>query len=195
MAVAESTLSAAQPPLPTALAGRGRRLGGELLEILLLSLGCVAGGVVYGVNDGVSAPALIAACLSGWAIWLVWLLLVAHRGQAPGKHLLGLYVIRANGAVAGFRYMLLRELAIKTGVFWVLGLSLTATLGAAGYWIALCAYPLAALWCVWDADRQCLWDKALGTRVIHPASIQRAPASGLSADQFEERRQRELERL
>ena len=31
------------------------------------------------------------------------------------------------------------------------------------------AWVLAALWCVWDRDRQCLWDKVAGTYVAHSA--------------------------
>lgn len=28
-------------------------------------------------------------------------------------------------------------------------------------------FVVAALWCVWDADRQCVWDKIVRTRVVN----------------------------
>lgn len=75
---------------------------------------------------------------------------------------------------------------------------------------------LAALWCVWDVDTQCLWDKPLDTFVISNQASAVAPVvrtgsseaaqnldtladlhqRGLITDaEYEERRQRELERL
>ncbi len=41
---------------------------------------------------------------------------------------------------------------------------LGAESGGAIYGLALI---IAALWCVWDANRQCLWDKIVRTRVVH----------------------------
>ncbi len=35
-----------------------------------------------------------------------------------------------------------------------------------GWLVALVANAVAAAWCLWDKDRQCLWDKIVGTRVV-----------------------------
>ena len=79
--------------------------------------------------------------------------------------------------------------------------------------IASVITPLAALWCVWDIDTQCLWDKPLDTFVISDQGSTVVPVArteatenlrtladlhqrGLLTDaEYEERRQRELERL
>ena len=95
--------------------------------------------------------------------WLVWLLLVAPRGQSPGKQLLGMYIIRNDGTRAGGAYTWVRELIIELllfgGVFAVLG----AMTGGAGQVL----WVIPALWCVWDAERQCLWDKVASTYIAH----------------------------
>ena len=87
--------------------------------------------------------------------------------------------------------------------------------------IALALFALAALWCVWDKNRQCLWDKVLRTGVVHGggqggALAATGPSSGgsgnevaenlrtlaelherglLTDEEYEERRAREMERL
>lgn len=112
--------------------------------------------------------------------------------------------------------MLLREIVAKWAFFVVLDLLLSlANAGVAGA-ITLVVFIAAALWCVWDARRQCLWDKALGTYVVHGAAavpgatvappsreatenlqtLQDLHNRGLLTDEeYEERRARELERL
>ena len=51
----------------------------------------------------------IATLLLGFG-WLLWLAVVASRGQTPGKQLIGMYVTRADGSRAGAWYMLMHEL-------------------------------------------------------------------------------------
>jgi len=88
--------------------------------------------------------------------WLIWSLLVYQRGQTPGKQLLGMYVMRDHGGRAGGRDMVPREMVIK----WC-GVSALTLMTAGQFGI------VAALWCIWDKERQCLWDKVLGTTVAH----------------------------
>ena len=119
-------------------ATQGRRLAGYLVDSL-----------VFVVSFGIG--------------WLVWLLLVAPRGQSPGKQLLGMYIIRNDGTRAGGVYTWVRELIIELllfgGVFAVLG-AMTGGLGQI-LWV------IPALWCVWDTERQCLWDKVASTYIAH----------------------------
>ena len=174
-----------------ALAGQGRRLGAFVLDIVL-----------FGVTLGIG--------------WLIWLLVVGQRGQNPAKQLLGMHVVRADGNRAGLGWMLLREIVVKWALFIALDQVLSlADAGVAGL-ITLVAFAAAALWCAWDANRQCLWDKALGTYVVRegdePAGVrvtssseraaenletlQDLHARGLLTDEeYEERRARELESL
>ena len=112
--------------------------------------------------------------------------------------------------------MLLREIVAKWAFFAVLDVVLMlASAGVAGTITAI-VFAIAALWCVWDANRQCLWDKALGTYVVGEAdeppgvrvttsaeraaenleTLQDLHARGLLTDEeYEERRAREMENL
>lgn len=109
-------------------AGPGRRLAGWFLDALLSVL-------TLGVG------------------WFVWFLIVAGRGQTPGKQLLGMYIVLEDGTRAGWSNTILREVIIKW-IFWVLSV---LTLGI----LTL----LGALWCLWDRNHQCLWDKLGSTYV------------------------------
>ncbi|MYD65659.1 MAG: hypothetical protein F4X26_06725 [Chloroflexi bacterium] len=89
--------------------------------------------------------------------WIVWSAIVAERGQTPGKQLLGMYVMREDGSRAGGWYTILRE--------WVVyGLLFAGLLGAFTSGLSV---VVGGLWCVWDRERQCLWDKVSSTYVAH----------------------------
>ncbi|MCY4390977.1 MAG: RDD family protein [Chloroflexi bacterium] len=189
MTVAAPEAESAGPALE--LASQGRRLAEYVLELVLFTF-------TLGIG------------------WLIWLLVVGGRGQSPAKRLLGIHVVRADGSRAGLGLMLLREIVVKWASFAVLDLLLSlANAGVAGA-ITLVVFIAAALWCVWDANRQCLWDKALGTYVVQGAgavpgaavappsreatenlqTLQDLHNRGLLTDEeYEERRARELERL
>ena len=117
-------------PEELATASPGRRLGGYALDTLFLIITLFIG-------------------------WLIWFIIVAPRGQTPGKQLLGMYVMREDGSRAGGGYMWLREFVVEGIVFGVLISGLTGGLG----------WALGALWCLWDRERQCLWDKVTATYV------------------------------
>ena len=193
MAVAEQA--------PTvALASRKRRLAGFIIDQLILN---------FTVGVG----------------WLLWFLIIAGRGQTPGKQLLALRVVREDGRLASYGWMLLREIVVKFIIFVapVLGLGVVGVVvgGAAGTAFAFLGYAITfifvPLWCVWDKNRQSLWDKAVRTLVIHDSEVVVAGAPvrtessevaenlrtlaemrdrGLLSDaEYEERRRREMERL
>ena len=139
--------------------------------------------------------------------WLIWFAIVAPRGQSPGKALVSTYVIREDGSVAGGWYMWGREALVKWLLFYMLA--------AVTYGVAL---VVAAFWCLWDDDRQCVWDKIMTSYVAHatdgapdeqrPAAIdaltpayrlrqlQGLRTEGLiTAGEYEERRRRLVEHL
>ena len=173
------------------LASQGRRLAAYVLDIVLFAL-------TLGIG------------------WLIWLLIVGQRGQNPAKQLLGMHVVREDGSRAGLGWMLLREIVIKWAAFVVLDLVLSPVNPGLAGTITLVAFAVAALWCAWDANRQCLWDKAIGTYVVGEGdeapgvrvttsaeraaenleTLQDLHARGLLTDEeYEERRARELESL
>ena len=125
-------------PAELETASPGRRLGGYALDVLFTVVTLYIG-------------------------WLIWFVIVAPRGQTPGKQVLGMYVMREDGSRAGGWYTWLREFVVKGLVFGGLISTVTAGLG----WL------LSALWCLWDRERQCLW-----TRSRPPTSRAHRWASG-----------------
>ena len=99
--------------------------------------------------------------------WLIWAAIVAQRSQTPGKQLLSMYVMRDDGTRSGGAFMyFLRDGVVKGLLFSLLG---ALTLGI--LWL------LAALWCIWDRERQCLWDKVSGTYVAYSPRGIRPPTA------------------
>ncbi|MCY3602837.1 MAG: RDD family protein [Chloroflexi bacterium] len=127
----------------TVLASRGQRLSGHVLEMAL-----------FGLTLGV-----------GWAFWFAS---TGRGGQTPAKLLLGMRVVDGEGRPASLRRMVIRDVLLKVVAFVLLDLLLLSMEVEGGLNLALAgvvAWLAAALWCVWDGNRQCLWDKAAGTRV------------------------------
>ncbi|MXX81296.1 MAG: RDD family protein [Chloroflexi bacterium] len=115
--------------------------------------------------------------------WLIWLAIVARRGQSPGKSLLGLHVLRTDGAQAGSGYVWLREFGWDA-VLGVVVLTLLLLLGAVAssvgeflllwFWLTFVFWTfslLDAAWLLWDRDRQTLHDKVLGTLVVERSKV------------------------
>lgn len=83
--------------------------------------------------------------------WLVWSLVLWRQGTTPGKHLLGMRVVRtADGAPAGFAQMLVRELLFK-------GLLGSVTAGIT---------TIAGGLMIYRRPREALWDKFASTAVV-----------------------------
>ena len=136
-------IEATQAPYAASLelASQGRRLAGAVLEVVLF-------------------------CLTLGIGWIVWYLLSARNGQSPAKRLLGMRVMR-GGEVANLGWMLIRDLAVRIIAFGAVNAVLIAILGEeAGGAIFGLMFIVAALWCIWDARRRCLWDIAAGTEVV-----------------------------
>ena len=139
----EDFVSSRYPPDQLVIAGPGRRLAGYLIEGAIWFFGILLGIITIGI--------LLIPFFIGY---LVWFIFAAINGQTPGKQLLGMYIMKADGTRAGGGYVWVRELLIK-GL--VTSLITMATFGI--FWI------VAALWCLWDRDRQCLWDKMASTYI------------------------------
>ncbi len=163
------------PPEQLVMASPGRRLGAVGLIVLIF--------VVAGFVASLIFPPLIAVA---YVVYLVWFVIAANNGQTPGHQLLGMYIIKEDGTRAGGGGAWLRELVFKGLILSILSI---ITLGI--FWI------VAALWCTWDKDKQCLWDKMGSTYVawspsgFKPATANEirmgasapvpAPGSGLAA--------------
>lgn len=115
------------------MAGRLSRLGAAIVNVLLQILTLYIG-------------------------WVIWWFIVAPRGQNPGKALVGLRVIRADGRAAG------------TGDMFVRGL--------VGIVLGLVPFYLDDLWLLWDKNAQTLHDKVVETVVVKARGSERIVAEG-----------------
>lgn len=138
------------------LASPGRRLGGAILEGLPLALIFVVGIALILTGSGAAAAIGILVILGGAIGYIAWVFIAASNGQTPGKKMTNMFIVRKDGTVAGLGDVLLRDWVIKGLLF---GIISNLTFGIV--WL------ISALWCTWDQNRQCLWDKLTNTRVVH----------------------------
>ena len=140
-------IEAFYPPEQLQTATPGRRLGGYVLDLLVTV-------ATFGIG------------------WLIWFLVIAQRGQTPGKQMLGMYIMREDGSRAGGWYTIVREVIVKA-LFSIVIAVISAATGGVG---SLLWLP-AALWCTWDRERQCLWDKVASTYIAHSPGGYRPPTA------------------
>jgi uncharacterized RDD family membrane protein YckC len=81
--------------------------------------------------------------------WIIWWFIVAPRGQNPGKAVVGLRVIRADGRAMDTGWMFVRGLV---------GFAMSAIVSLLGV--------VDNAWLLWDANAQTLHDKIAGTVVV-----------------------------
>lgn len=87
--------------------------------------------------------------------YLIWMLFFAWpKGLTPGKQVVGLRVVKSDGAPATWGTMFLREIIAKN-VVWFIGML-----------VLFVGWFIGAMWMIWDHDRQTLYDKMAGTFVV-----------------------------
>lgn len=148
--------SPVRAPTTVELASPARRLGGAILEGLPLLVTVGVGLALVLSGSGAAATIGVFVIWGGAIAYLAWVFVAASNGQTPGKKMTNMFIVRKDGTVAGLGDVLLRELLIKGVLFWVIS---NITFGIV--WL------ISALWCTWDPNRQCLWDKFTNTRVVH----------------------------
>lgn len=133
-----------------ALAGLGQRVAATLLDIVLFFLTLIVGYVIWELG------------------------FTLRNGQTPGKQLVGIRVIRADGTPSDWGWTFLREWVVK----WLLFSILLSEL--------IVAWLVDYLWAFWDKDRQTLHDKIMKTYVVEarapPPSASIVQASGVQGD-------------
>jgi uncharacterized RDD family membrane protein YckC len=154
-------------PPPANYAGLGARLVAVILDSLIVSVGTIPGWIVFIIaaagaaatadsrghlSDNAGAAAGLGM-FAGWAlifiggavVWFYDIYLLGRDGATLGKRWMKIRVQTRDGLPLGFGKAFLREL-----VKGVLG--------------NLCF--LLYLWPLWDAEKQGLHDKVLGTHVL-----------------------------
>ena len=143
-----------------------------VLAIVLVALFGLAVGVASGSMEGGTVAAdriplierqfagdwgwgLIAAAAFAFLVYAVWFLAALGRGQTPGKQIVGVRVIRANGEPSTWGRTFLREFVVE----WIVVGVLSAMTGGI-------FYAVNYVWPLWDKDRQALHDKMVETLVV-----------------------------
>lgn len=170
----------AQPSAPTGgglgqvfeLAGWWTRFAAWLVDVvflclLLIPLVLIAG--VIGIDTGTSASSGSSASFSAedgqflaiMFLWWIGVILYAPttmsrmQGSTPGKRIMGIRVVRADGSPLTFGFAFFREVLIKGVVVQAVGV-VTFGLG----WFINYVWPL------WDSENRALHDFAVRSRVV-----------------------------
>jgi len=151
---------ASASPLTVDLASRWKRLGGALIDCLIMITIIVPIGLATGVFQQLfSGMAMTSGehAISGVTGWVVFLILngylLHHKGQTIGKVVVKTRIVDLNGHVPNFgKLLVLRYL--------ILGLVYQIPIVGA---IASFVNPLF----IFGKDRRCLHDYMAGTRVIN----------------------------
>jgi uncharacterized RDD family membrane protein YckC len=152
----------------------GTRVGAALLDWLFAIVAPLVVGVPLAAS-GVTGLEVAGGVIVAAAFTFGWPLYAAitearsgeRAGQTIGKQLVGIRVVRDNGERIGFGFALLRELAVRWGLFGLIG--------------GLFFFPpfLDLLWPIWDEENRTLHDMVVSTHVVY-ADVPQAPAAGLA---------------
>ena len=107
---------------------------------------------------------LTAAAAFAFLVYATWFLAALGRGQTPGKQIVGVRVIRANGEPSTWGRTFLREFVVE----WIVVGVLSAMTGGI-------FYVVNYVWPLWDKDRQALHDKMVETLVVDASAEIKEP--------------------
>ncbi|MXX92179.1 MAG: RDD family protein [Chloroflexi bacterium] len=125
------------------IASVGQRFGAFLVDFVI--------SVLVGVVGLIAASAIggdvnVVNFLVSIGYWIVVLVMVATRGQSPGKIAIGIKIVKTDGRPIGFGTTLLRE---------VIGKIISSIIILLGY-----------IWILFDGQRQGWHDKIASTYVV-----------------------------
>ena len=167
------------------MATPGRRLGARALDALVLAPVIVVLDVVfaYGLaprgtlviqkaNGAATFAAFwhfelvaLAAALTSGLLWVLYeAVMTVTWGRTLGKMWLGIRPLQTNRMPLGWGRAFGR---------------------IALYWLSWLLFPvglLDPLWCLWDANHQCLHTKAVGTMVVHDPAVVGGPPRDLRSN-------------
>ena len=126
-----------------------KRLGAYVIEITVFMMAVLLVGRSSAILVVDDAWTLVAGLVGGLLVlvaFLGWALVLFTQGTTPGKRILGMQVVKADGTAADFLTMLIRELVGKaiSGVYLLLGF----------------------LWILLDSEKQGWHDKLMSTYVV-----------------------------
>ena len=125
------------------IASAGQRLGAFLVDFAISVLVGIVGLVIGSAMGGDGSVVNFVLSIS---YWIVVLVMVATRGQSPGKIAIGIKIVKTDGRPIGFGTTLLRE---------VIGKIISSIIILLGY-----------IWILFDGQRQGWHDKIASTYVV-----------------------------
>jgi uncharacterized RDD family membrane protein YckC len=120
----------------------------ELADLGTRLIALIIDGVILGVITGLLTAGMHSAgSAAGFLIGVVyqWYFLTQQNGQTPGKRLMGIRVVKVNGAPLQAADVIVRYI---------------------GYTVNTVVFGIGWFWAIWDADKQGWHDKMAGTVVI-----------------------------
>ena len=125
------------------IASVGQRLGAFLVDLVISVVVGIAGSVI---GSAISGDLSAINFLVSIGYWIVVLILVATRGQSPGKMAIGIKIVKTDGRAIGFGTTLIRE---------IIGKLISSIIILLGY-----------IWILFDGQRQGWHDKIASTYVV-----------------------------
>ena len=123
----------------------GRNRLDELATELVASIGGATGMMTFALSVGATALLLLVNCL-----------MIGFTGQSIGKRMVGIRIVRTDGAPIGF----VRGVLVRYIAFWVL-VSLLALIPIVGPLL-----PVIDLVPIFGGRRRCLHDRLAGSKVV-----------------------------
>ena len=125
------------------IASVGQRFGAFLVDFVISVLVGIVGSAI---GSAISGDLIAINSLVTIGYWIVVLIMVATRGQSPGKMAIGIKIVKTDGRSIGFGTTLLRE---------VIGKIVSSIILLLGY-----------IWILFDGQRQGWHDKIASTYVV-----------------------------
>lgn len=161
---------AAHAPPAQVAAGLGRRLAAMTYEAIVVAAvlfiaSLLFQGAATGRLTGLARLAFQAYLLTVLGLYFVW---SWHRGQTLPMRAWKLRLVGRDGGPVTPARALVRYLAatVAIGTSFAAALYLREHADAAAAWAALLPGPLAIAWAAFDRDRQTLYDRVAGTRLV-----------------------------
>ena len=125
------------------IASVGQRFGAFLVDFVISVLVGIVGLVIGSAMGGDGSVVNFVLSIG---YWIVVLVMVATRGQSPGKIAIGIKIVKTDGSSIGFGTTLLRE---------IIGKIISSIIILLGY-----------IWILFDGQRQGWHDKIASTYVV-----------------------------
>jgi len=170
--------ASAQPRLPSA--GIGRRIAAMVYEALIVvAIGFLAGLAFVLTHAAIAGDPRVRLEGTARIALQVYLLIVVgayfvlfwKRGHTLPMKTWRLRLVAADGGPVGTRAALARFAVAAISLIPALvgALELRQSPHSLVAWLALVPGALAVSWCLWDADRQSVYDRLAGTRLVRNA--------------------------